>query len=196
MKALILNYGVGNLFSILSALRRNDFETEINNEIREDVDLIVFPGVGAFSAVSKFIEERKEKLNELKDRGVKFLGICLGMQIMFEEGTEGGYSKGLGWFKGKVDRISANVKLPHIGWDKIYSISDCELNENLNDRYAYFVHSYVAYTNHNVAMISHYGIDFPAMVCKENLVGTQFHPEKSSDTGRIFFANLKRWLKR
>lgn len=197
MKALIINYGVGNLFSISSALRRNEFNVEIVKDFEEDnVDLIVFPGVGSFSAVSKFISDRREKINELRDKGIAFLGICLGMQLMFEEGTEGGYSRGLGWFKGKVDKISANVKLPHIGWDKIRSVSNCELNENLEDKYAYFVHSYVAYSNDSIAMISHYGIDFPVMVCKERIVGTQFHPEKSSDTGTIFFNNLKRWLRR
>lgn len=196
MKALIVNYGVGNLFSIASALKRNGFGVEITNELKPEVDLVVFPGVGSFSAVAKFIENKRERINDLKTKGVKFLGICLGMQIMFEEGTEGGYSKGLGWFRGKVDRISANVKLPHIGWDKIYSVNSCELNESLDNRYAYFVHSYVAYTTDNVIMISNYGINFPSMVYKENIVGTQFHPEKSSETGRIFFENLKRWLKR
>ncbi|AWR97583.1 imidazole glycerol phosphate synthase subunit HisH [Acidianus sulfidivorans JP7] len=195
MKAIVINYGVGNLFSISSALRRNGFEVEISNELKENTDLIVFPGVGSFSAVSKFINDRKEKINELLDKGISFLGVCLGMQIMFDEGTEGGYSKGLGWFKGKVDKINANVKLPHIGWDKIQSVRYSELTEDLDGRYAYFVHSYVAYTNDSIGMVSHYGIDYPVMVYKEKIVGTQFHPEKSSTTGKIFFSNLKRWLK-
>ncbi|ARM76290.1 imidazole glycerol phosphate synthase subunit HisH [Acidianus manzaensis] len=194
MKAIVINYGVGNLFSISSALKRNGFDVEISEELKE-ADLIVFPGVGSFSAVSKFINDRKDKINELRNNGISFLGVCLGMQIMFDEGTEGGYSKGLGWFKGKVDKIDAQVKLPHIGWDKIYNLGNCELAENLDGKYAYFVHSYVAYTKDNIAMISHYGIDYPVMICKDNIVGTQFHPEKSSNTGKIFFYNLKRWLK-
>ncbi|MQL55135.1 imidazole glycerol phosphate synthase subunit HisH [Acidianus ambivalens] len=195
MKALVVNYGVGNLFSISSGLKRAGFEVEISKEIK-NADLIVFPGVGAFSAVSKFIQINSDKINDLRKSGVHFLGVCLGLQIMFEKGTEGGESKGLGWFKGTVDKIHANVKLPHIGWDKIYVSGDCELTEGLDGKYAYYVHSYVAYTNDHVVMKSNYGIEYPAMVCKENVVGTQFHPEKSSETGRIFFENLKRWVSR
>ncbi|BDC19650.1 imidazole glycerol phosphate synthase subunit HisH [Acidianus sp. HS-5] len=195
MKALVVNYGVGNLFSISSGLKRAGFEVEISKEIKP-ADLIVFPGVGSFSAVSNFILTNSDIINDLKKSGVHFLGVCLGLQIMFEKGTEGGESKGLGWFKGVVDKIQANVKLPHIGWDKIYVTGDCELSDELDGKYAYYVHSYVAYTDDNVVMKSNYGIDYPAMICKENVVGTQFHPEKSSGTGRIFFENLKRWVSR
>jgi len=195
MKAIVVNYGVGNLYSISSALKRSGFEVKIGNI--EDADLIVFPGVGSFSAVSKYINENKNKLNDLRSNGVKFLGVCLGLQIMYEEGTEGGKNKGLGWFKGYVDKINANVKLPHIGWEKILVKNPSELTEELDNRYAYFVHSYVAYTNeNNVLMISHYGIDYPSIVYSNFAIGTQFHPEKSGDTGRIFFRNLNRWIKR
>ncbi|MCY0883323.1 MAG: imidazole glycerol phosphate synthase subunit HisH, partial [Acidianus infernus] len=86
MKALVVNYGVGNLFSISSVLKRAGFEVEISKEIK-NADLIVFPGVGAFSAVSKFIKINLDKINDLRKSGVNFLGVCLGLQIMFEKGT-------------------------------------------------------------------------------------------------------------
>ncbi|EWG08040.1 MAG: imidazole glycerol phosphate synthase subunit HisH [Candidatus Aramenus sulfurataquae] len=195
MRAVVVNYGVGNLYSISSGLRRAGFEVKIGG--LEETDLLVFPGVGSFYAVSKFIENNKEKIEDLRSKGVKFLGVCLGMQIMFEEGTEGGRNKGLGWFKGIVDRIQGGVKLPHIGWDKIHVTSPSEVVEGLDDKYAYFVHSYVAYTKEQrVVATSKYGVEFPAIVYSDFAIGTQFHPEKSSETGKAFFSNLMRWAKR
>ncbi|MBB5252364.1 imidazole glycerol phosphate synthase subunit HisH [Sulfurisphaera ohwakuensis] len=196
MKATLINYGVGNLFSIKAGLERVGFNVKISFLPEGDEDVIVLPGVGAFSAVSSYLNSMKDKFNELRERGVKFLGVCLGMQVMFDEGTEGGLSKGLGWFKGKVDKIYANVKLPHIGWDKLFVNKDsCNLTEGLDGKYVYYVHSYVAYTNDYVAY-SEYGIKYPAVVCNDFAVGTQFHPEKSSVTGKIFLRNFYSWVKR
>jgi len=201
MKAFIINYGVGNIYSVKNGLEREGFYVRVidnMDNINEDIDLLVFPGVGAYSAVSNFILSNFEKLNSLKEKGIGFLGICLGMQIMFEEGTEGGRSKGLGWFSGVVDKLPSNLKLPHIGWDKIYSVKHSELIENLEGKYVYYVHSYVAYPKNKeiILMESEYGIRFPAIVAEGKIVGTQFHPEKSGSTGKIFFNNLIRWLKR
>ena len=201
MKATVINYGVGNLFSISSGLKRAGFEVAISQEPKGDEDLIVFPGVGSFSAVSNYLLSRKGVFEDLRKSGVYFLGVCLGMQIMFEEGTEGGVSKGLGWFKGKVDKIKSKekLKLPHIGWDKlIVTDYECPLTEGLHDQYVYYVHSYVAYPEDEriVRAISVYGISYPAIVCSGNLIGTQFHPEKSSKVGKIFLGNLYRWVKR
>ena len=199
MRALIINYGVGNLYSISAALRRIGLDVIIENKPDKGYDLIVFPGVGAFSAVSNFILEYKDLLDDLKKSDTNFLGVCLGMQIMFEKGTEGGESKGLGWFNGIVDKIKSNVKLPHIGWDLIFeSKKGCELTDGLDKKYVYYVHSYVAYHKDDkyVFMKSKYGIEYPALICEKNVVGTQFHPEKSSNSGKIFLENLKGWLKR
>lgn len=197
MKATIINYGVGNLFSIKSGLERAGFEIAISFTPQGNEDVVVLPGVGAFSAVSSYLNLMKEKFEELREKGVKFLGVCLGMQVMFEEGTEGGYSKGLGWFKGKVDKIkSDNVKLPHIGWDKIFITNDfCGIADGLDGKYVYYVHSYVAYTNNYIAYTD-YGTRYPAIVCNEFAVGTQFHPEKSSKSGKIFLDNFYSWVKR
>ncbi|MEM0174405.1 MAG: imidazole glycerol phosphate synthase subunit HisH [Sulfolobaceae archaeon] len=202
MMAFILNYGVGNIFSVKNALERVGFNVKVTNDVKgikeSQVDLIVFPGVGAYRAVSSYILSNINTLNNLKDSGVGFLGICLGMQVMFEEGTEGGRSKGLGWFKGIVDKLPTNLKLPHIGWDRIYAVRYSELTEGLEGRYVYYVHSFIAFPKNKeiILMESEYGIRYPAIVAENKIVGTQFHPEKSSNIGKIFFNNLIRWLKR
>ncbi len=196
MKALVVNYGVGNLYSISGGLKRAGFQVEVSQEIRGDYDLIVFPGVGSFSAVSTFLKSKLAEIEEAKSKGAKFLGVCLGMQIMFEKGFEGGASEGLGWYKGIVDRIKGDVKLPHIGWDKVIDLGWCEVTEGLNGKYVYYVHSYVAYTPERPAAVSYYGVEYPAVVCNDFSVGVQFHPEKSSRTGGLFFANLVRWLRK
>jgi glutamine amidotransferase len=196
MRALVLHYGVGNIYSIKGGLQRAGFQVEVSNEIRSDVDLIVFPGVGSFSAVAKFLEERRQAIEEAKEKGVKFLGVCLGMQVMFEKGTEGGLNNGLGWYEGIVDRIKGEVKLPHIGWDLVKDLGWCELTEGLDGKYVYYVHSYVAYTPERPAAVSFYGVEYPAVVCNDFSVGTQFHPEKSSKAGEVFLYNLARWVRR
>lgn len=201
MRATVINYGVGNLFSIYSGLRRAGFEVSISPKPLGNEDLVVFPGVGSFSAVSNYLLTHRDVLDELREAGTYFLGVCLGMQVMFEVGTEGGISSGLGWFRGRVDRIpsGAGLKVPHIGWDKlIVTDPTCPLTDGLNDKYVYYVHSYVAYPADEgvVRAVSIYGIRYPAIVCSGNLVGTQFHPEKSGVVGRAFLNNLYRWVRR
>ncbi|BBD73978.1 imidazole glycerol phosphate synthase subunit HisH [Sulfodiicoccus acidiphilus] len=198
MRALVVNYGVGNLFSISSALRRKGLEVDIGTELTNSYDLLVFPGVGAFSAVSKFLNSRRDQLNELKESGSRFFGVCLGMQVMFQSGSEGGRSEGLGWLKGVVDKLVNSPKLPHIGWDRLIETKPSILIEGLEGKYFYFVHSYAAYDvdNDYVRGFSVYGVKFPAVVEKDSLVGTQFHPEKSGASGSLFLDNLMRWLKR
>ncbi len=196
MRALILNYGVGNLFSIESALRRVGLEVTVAPSVGAGYDLIVFPGVGSFASVSKFLKSNNSALKDVVGCGTSFLGICVGMHVMLEYGYEGGYNEGLGWFKGYVDRIKANVKLPHIGWDKVYVTSaDC-LNESLNGQYVYFMHSYIAYTSEECNTFGRYGVDFPAILRKGGVIGVQFHPEKSGKVGAQFLENLVRWLRR
>ncbi|BBG24019.1 imidazole glycerol phosphate synthase subunit HisH [Sulfuracidifex tepidarius] len=195
MKALVLNYGVGNLFSISSALKRNGFEVKIG-DLERGYDLIVMPGVGSFSAVSSFLSSRLDVLRDLKGSNA-FLGVCLGFQVLFDYGTEGGQSKGIGWFKGKVDLLHVNEKLPHVGWERLHVKGCNDLLQEMDQGYVYYVHSYVAYPERDPDAFSNYGgTSFPAVMCEGNVVGTQFHPEKSDKTGRIFFDNLSRWLKR
>ena len=200
MRATIINYGVGNLFSIYSGLRRVGFEVLISPEPTGNENLIVFPGVGSFSTVSRYLVSRRELFDDLRRGGTYFLGVCLGMQVMFEVGTEGGVNNGLGWFRGRVDRIAgAGLKVPHIGWDKlIVTDPTCPLTNGLDGQYVYYVHSYVAYPVDEgvVKAISIYGSPYPAIVCSDNVVGTQFHPEKSGWVGRVFLNNLYKWVRR
>jgi glutamine amidotransferase len=196
MKALVLNYGVGNLFSISSALRRIGFDVTIG-DLSSSYDLIVMPGVGSFSAVSSFLSSRKDYLEDLRRSGTSFLGVCLGFQVLFDVGTEGGTSQGLGWIKGKVDLLRVKDKLPHIGWEKVKVDGCYDILEGLDGNYVYYVHSYVAFPDREPDAVSFYsGVKYPAVMCETNVVGTQFHPEKSSNTGKKFFSNLNRWLKR
>lgn len=195
MKALIINYGVGNLFSIASALKRLGLNVSVDHRLSRDYDLIIFPGVGNFSSVAKYVESNAHILNEAMSEGTPFLGICIGMHIMFEYGLEGGFNKGLGWLKGYTDKIKAEVKLPHIGWDKIYTTYADDLNEPLMEQYVYFMHSYIAYTDEKCNTFGYYGVRFPALIYKGHIIGTQFHPEKSGKVGIRFLTNLLRWLR-
>lgn len=200
MKSLVINYGVGNLYSISSSLARVGFEVEISSNPKSGYDLIVFPGVGSFPAVSRYILRYREMLEDLRSSGVAFLGICIGMHILFEYGSERGINRGLGWFKGHVDRINTFNKLPHIGWDKVYLVNRsglCSIGSDLDNEYVYFMHSYIAYPSENniVCLVSDYGIRFPAMVAGERIIGVQFHPEKSGKIGLKFLGTIYRWLR-
>ncbi|MEM1526443.1 MAG: imidazole glycerol phosphate synthase subunit HisH [Ignisphaera sp.] len=201
MKALVLNYGVGNIFSIVSALRKTGFDVDIANDINSHYNLIVLPGVGSFKALKPFVEQKSETIKTIVENGVAVLGICLGMQALFEYSTEYGFSKGIGVLRGYVDRISTKNKVPHIGWSKVYYIdknSSCEVFKELDGKYVYFAHSYVVYPKDidYLCMISLYDMLYPAAIAYNNIFGTQFHPEKSSSVGLRFIKALAEWLKK
>jgi len=201
MKSLVINYGVGNLYSISSSLSRTGFEVEISDIPKSGYDLIVFPGVGSFPAVSRYILRYKDMLDDLYKSGVVFLGICIGMHILFEYSFEGGLNRGLGWFKGYVDKLRTSNKLPHIGWDKVFitnSSGTCSLGSLLDNEYVYFIHSYIVYPAEEdiVCLISEYEAKFPAMIARDKVIGVQFHPEKSGKIGLKFLESIYRWLKR
>lgn len=200
MRGLIINYGVGNLYSISSSLSRVGFKVETSGTPGNGYDLIVFPGVGSFPAVSRHVLNYKDVLNDLRQGGTAFLGICIGMHVLFEYGFEYGVSRGLGWFKGYVDKIRTHNKLPHIGWGRVYisnGLNSCSLGSVLSNEYVYFMHSYVAYPSEEdyTCLISEYGVKFPAMVAKDRVIGVQFHPEKSGKVGLKFLEAIYRWLK-
>ncbi|PSN83195.1 imidazole glycerol phosphate synthase subunit HisH [Candidatus Marsarchaeota G1 archaeon OSP_B] len=195
MKAVVINYGVGNLFSISSALKRCGFEVSISDVVQE-ADLIVFPGVGSFSSVAQYLLRNSQKINEAREKGTKFLGVCLGMQIMFEKGTEGGVNLGLGWIQGTVDKLKTNLKLPHIGWERVYAVGNAQIAQALDSLYVYYAHSYATSVSQNTLMVSFYGVRYPALIANDFAIGTQFHPEKSGKAGVVFFENLVEWLKK
>jgi len=164
----------------------------------ENADAVVLPGVGNFSAGSKNIEPFKEKILELSAEGLPILGVCLGMQLFFPESEEG-EGKGLALFEGKNVWLPSSVKVPHMGWNTLHIIRQNKLLEGIQEEaYFYFVHScYPVPANKNIVCAeTAYGVTFASVVAKQNIYGTQFHPEKSGESGlrilRNFIAIVKR----
>jgi len=191
----IVDLGIGNLANVRKAL--DGVITSDPYEI-EKAEKIVLPGVGNFGAVMEKLEPLRGAILDSINDGKPFLGICLGLQLLFEwsEESEG---KGLGVFKGNVVRFKG-VRTPHIGWNQVWWKKDCPLFEGIKDgAYFYFVHSY--YVNPAdesiIAGVTDYQskgnkVIFTSAVCKDNIFGVQFHPEKSSRAGLRLLANFRR----
>jgi len=185
----IIDYGLGNLKSVKKALDHLKIESIITNDKNciSNSDFILLPGVGAFNQGMINLEKLGliEVLNhEVLIKKKKFLGICLGFQLLFEKSHENGINKGLGWIKGAVVKINTNYKIPHMGWNNIKYIDE----ENYIDTFQrnfYFVHSYhvIPKDYSQVTSYVHYGIEIVSSIKKENIFGTQFHPEKSQKAG-------------
>ncbi|MCX8171605.1 MAG: imidazole glycerol phosphate synthase subunit HisH [Candidatus Bathyarchaeota archaeon] len=200
MRALILDYGAGNLFSIKCSLEKSGFKTKLCSNIEglREADAIILPGVGNFGAVVRNIGGFRGALLKLIDDGVPLLGICLGMQILFEESDEGA-GRGLGIFRGRVIKLPSMVKIPHIGWNTIEIVKPIEILDNVGEKdYFYFVYSYYALPQDRrvVAAETYYGVRFPSIISQRNLFGFQFHPEKSGKPGEQIFRNFFRIVKR
>ncbi len=193
----IVDYGVGNLFSLASSLRHIGVESVVTSDKDELAlaDRIILPGVGAFGDAMKKLEATGlvPALSGMVKEGKPFLGICLGMQMLFERSFEYGEHRGLGWIKGSVvpmepelKRQGLAAKIPHMGWNSLdIARPDSPLLKNTPDgSFVYFVHSYcAARCEESVSAWSDYGIRVPAAVENGNVFGCQFHPEKSGDTG-------------
>lgn len=169
----IVDYGMGNIKSIKKAVEHIGFEAIVTNNIDEleKCSRLIIPGVGAFK---KAIENMKAYgvYEYIKQYDKPLLGICLGMQLLFDKGFEDGETDGLGLIPGEVILIEASVKVPHMGWNKV------------NGSYYYFVHSYYAKCDvEYVSGYANYGVRIPAIVRKGNVIGCQFHPEKSGEDG-------------
>ena len=188
----IIDYGMGNLHSVKNALDHLNIPSVISSA-KEDIiaaEKLILPGVGAFpDAMAALRQSGLDKLITDECKGGKpLLGICLGMQLLFEESLEFGKTEGLGLISGRVIPINAHgLKIPHIGWNSLSINKKSPVISNLNDGdYVYFVHSFRADTDSsNVIAYTHYGEDIPAIVGREDIpvFGAQFHPEKSHDTG-------------
>lgn len=197
----IVDYGMGNLFSVSKALERLDAEFFISDDPAEleKADGIILPGVGSFRDAMILLEHKELDvfLKKHVDNGGYLLGICLGMQLLFEESEENGPAKGLSLIPGKVTRLSGidsknnAYKVPHMGWNKLTFNNHSPLLKGLEEDYVYFVHSYFAVTNETevVAASAKYDVDVPAIVTKGNVFGMQFHPEKSSSMGISLLKN-------
>lgn len=199
LKATIINYGVGNLFSVSNALTRLGLQVQILSKPMGDEDLVVLPGVGSFKAAMETLGETAQKIIDAADSGQTILGICLGLQLLFDWSAEGD-CKGLALVPGKVILLPENVKRPHMGWSQLQiEKSDSKLLEGIADgAWVYFNHSYHAVPEDRevVAATALYGVRFTAVVEKDNILGTQFHPEKSGKTGARILGNLLKILRR
>ncbi|GAB5519266.1 MAG: imidazole glycerol phosphate synthase subunit HisH [Rhodothermales bacterium] len=203
----IIDYGIGNLRSIEKAFERVGAEvlrTDDTDRIAE-AKRLVLPGVGAFGACADEIRRRdlEPAIHHAVGRGIPFLGVCVGMQLLFDGSDEMGKHRGLGLIPGRVTRFSSDMsdtedrplKVPHMGWNTTAATRTSPLLADLPESpYFYFVHSYHAVPQQDAHILAtcNYGMDFPAMVHRDNIYGAQFHPEKSQDNGLAILANFSR----
>jgi glutamine amidotransferase len=192
---IIVNYGVGNLYSVKKGLEKAGAEVEILSDPAKvrSADAIVLPGVGAFAEAKKNLSKLEDVLIQEVENGKPLLGICLGLQLLFTKSYEGRVTPGLNLLKGEVVKLPTNVKLPQIGWNNIEIIRKSPILEGVPDNaYAYFVHSYVAKPEDegDVVAKTEYGTEFPSILEKGNVFATQFHPEKSSQAGLTVLRNF------
>lgn len=197
---VILDYGVGNLASLQSGFKRAGLESIITQDpaIITNATSLVLPGVGAFEPAMNRLNEKGfiPLLNTHVKAGKPLLGICLGMQLLYENSLEHGTHQGLGYLKGTVEPLVKAPKIPHMGWNQLtFHKTSPLLLGILNESYVYFVHSYYAASKEDdwVATTTH-GEIIPAIVVNQNVVGMQFHPEKSARVGEQLLKNYGRWL--
>lgn len=190
----IINYNVGNLCSIKNAIDYIGHNIDIVNNPKDiqSYNKIILPGVGAFNTAMEYLKKSgmDEEIKRFANENKPILGICLGMQLLFEKSYEFGEYKGLGLIKGEIIKFKHHLKIPHIGWNKINIIKNNILFEGISDCYMYFVHSFYIPTNSNTIATTNYGIEFSAIVNKNNIYGIQSHPEKSSKTGLKILKNF------
>ena len=189
----IIDYGVGNLFSLKSSLKEIGAEAVVTSDekVIAEADRIILPGVGAFEDAARKLRESgmAEVVKREAAAGKPMMGICLGMQLMFDVGYEYGVHEGLGLIKGSVrpiaDVIPAGYKIPHIGWNLLKFRKESPLFKYIKeDDYVYFVHSYyAAECDESVIAVTEYGAELTAAVANGNVYGCQFHPEKSGEVG-------------
>lgn len=201
----IVDYGVGNLFSLKSSLAAIGADVTVTSEKSEleNADQIILPGVGAFEDAAKKLRDSGLDIviKDLASKGKPLMGICLGMQLLFDKSFEYGEHEGLGLIKGNVvaikDAVSDTLKIPHIGWNPlIFKGSPSPIFRNINDGdCVYFVHSYYATDcDSSVIATTEYGAELTAAVANKNVFGCQFHPEKSGTIGLNIlkaFVNIK-----
>lgn len=195
----IIDYGAGNLQSVKKAFDFIGAESVItdNPETINACDKILLPGVGSFGDAMDSMTKKGlvETVKQNALSGKPFLGICLGLQLLFEESEESPGVKGLGIFKGKIKKFAPDMglKIPHIGWNSLEIKQKDTLFKGIPENsYVYFVHSYYLHAEdeNEIATVTNYGIDFHSAVGKDNIFATQFHPEKSGDVGLQILRNF------
>lgn len=190
MKIVIINYGAGNIQSIMFAIERLGYKAILSNNPEEILaaDKVIFPGVGeASSAMQKLIESGLDSL--IPNLKQPVLGICLGMQLMCQSSEEGN-TKGLGIFDVDVVKFTSNVKVPQMGWNQIYNLKSDLFREIPENEFMYLVHSFYAPNCPEAIATTHYDVEYASALHKNNFYGTQFHPEKSGDIGEKILGNF------
>ena len=201
LKLVIIDYGLGNIKSLKNSIKSNEVKVEVSNNKSKilGADGIILPGVGAFSEGMKNFNKYNLKpvLDMYVDSNRPLLGICLGMQLLFESSDEFGFSKGIGYIEGKVEKLKRIVKLPHISWNEIkpkkIEWEDSILNQINSNTDFYFIHSFVPVPKNDLNILSvssYYDQVFCSSVKKNNIFGTQFHPEKSGSQGLKIMSNF------
>lgn len=195
----IIDYGAGNILSVQKALNYIGCETEVTSDASRifEADGAILPGVGSFGDAMNNLNSKGlvSTVKEFAASGKPFLGICLGLQILFDKGDESPDVQGLSIFGGEVNRFPSDMglKIPHIGWNSIEYKKECPIFKGLPDTpYVYFVHSFYlnSYSSDVVSATAEYGIKFHAAVWKGNVFATQFHPEKSGGVGLQILRNF------
>lgn len=193
----IVDYGMGNIHSVEQALKSIGSAYVVTDDIEQILQSngMILPGVGAFPKAMDALQEKELDfvLKVAAAEGKPLLGICLGMQLLFEEGEEIKRTKGLGLLPGVVKKLNVPYKIPHMGWNQLKKVKDIPLWHDIeNDAFMYYVHSYyVDCPSDIVCGMSDYGISIPGLVSKDNIYGAQFHPEKSSNVGIQMLKNFK-----
>lgn len=200
MNALaIIDYGVGNLRSVEKAFAAMDCEAIVSGDekVLRAAERLVLPGVGAFGACMKALSERglDQLVREKVAAGTPLLGVCVGMQLLFEESDEFGATAGLGFLRGRVRRFSDDLVVPHVGWNRVKERQSHALFSDLQpEAFFYFVHSYYCEPLENEVVVgqTEYGVNYASVVARENICGVQFHPEKSQESGLRLLKNFAR----
>lgn len=207
MKAVVIDYGAGNVESVLNALLSIKGENEVfissDPQDLKSASHIILPGVSAFGETMNGLKSSEGLLSELRNQVLKekkpFLGVCAGMQVLASTGFEDGEHAGLGFINGKVERIAGeNLKIPHMGWNNIVVKPEANhpILENISSgEHFYFANSYhfICQNPNHVLAYAEYGEKLSAIVAKENILGAQFHPEKSGEAGLKFLKNFLNW---
>lgn len=196
----IIDYDVGNIASLKMGFERAGLKTTLTSDLEEikKAKSLILPGVGAFKPAMESLTSRGlvDAIKAHVKAGKPLLGICLGMQLLFEEGHEFGVHAGLGFIPGKILPIKGAKKLPHMGWNDLTVQNNHAVMEGIQSGdYVYFVHSFYASIQEDVWLATtDYGVKVPAIVRKNHVIGMQFHPEKSAQVGERLLRNYGRWV--
>jgi glutamine amidotransferase len=192
----IVDYGMGNLHSVSKAVERLGYEVQITGDAQQllQANGVILPGVGAFGDAMEHLRETSldEVVKNVAKQGIPLLGICLGMQLLFEQSEEHGIHQGLGLLKGRVVRFKGEYKVPHMGWNRLMFKNQSPILQDVEQGYVYFVHSYHALVeqSEDLLAVADYYQQVTSIVGRNQVYGMQFHPEKSGEIGLKLLDNF------